>query len=148
MASKQKPTAIVKLQLPAGKATPGPPVGSSLGPHGINIAAFTKEFNDKTAKQAGLIIPVEITIYQDRSFSFIMKTPPAPVLIKKACGLDKASGKPNTVKVAKITKAQIREIAELKMPDLNAANIDTAMSMIAGTARSMGITVEEGEDGK
>ena len=148
MASKQKPTAIVKLQLPAGKATPGPPVVSSLGPHGINIAAFTKEFNDKTAKQAGLIIPVEITIYQDRSFSFIMKTPPAPVLIKKACGLDKASGKPNTVKVAKITKAQIREIAELKMPDLNAANIDTAMSMIAGTARSMGITVEEGEDGK
>ena len=147
MASKQKPTAIVKLQLPAGKATPGPPVGSSLGPHGINIAAFTKEFNEKTASQAGMIIPVEITIYQDRSFSFIMKTPPAPVLIKKACGLDKASAKPNTSKVGKLTKAQVKEIAEIKMPDLNASSIDSAMSMIAGTARSMGITVEEDENG-
>lgn len=144
--AKTKPiTAIVKLQLPAGKATPGPPVGSSLGPHGINIAAFTKEFNDKTASQAGLIIPVEITIYQDRSFTFIMKTPPAPVLIKKACGIDKASPKPNKQKVAQITKAQIKEIAELKMKDLNAGSLETAMSMIAGTARSMGITVAEEE---
>ncbi len=139
----KKITAIVKLQLPAGKATPGPPVGSSLGPHGINIPGFTKEFNEKTAKQAGLIIPVVITIYQDRSFTFILKTPPAPVLIKKACGLESASARPNRDKVATITKAQVKEIAELKMPDLNAANIDTAMSMIAGTARSMGIVVEE-----
>lgn len=143
--AKAKLTAEVKLQLPAGKATAGPPVGSSLGPHGINIGAFVKEFNEKTASQAGLIIPVVIHIYQDRSFDFIMKTPPAPVLIKKACGLDKASGKPNTEKVAKITKAQIKEIATLKMPDLNASSIETAMTMIAGTARSMGITVEEGE---
>lgn len=139
----KKITAVVKLQLPAGKATPGPPVGSSLGPHGINIPGFTKDFNEKTAKQAGLIIPVVITIYQDRSFTFILKTPPAPVLIKKACGIDSASARPNKDKVAKITKAQIKEIAEIKMPDLNAANIDTAMSMIAGTARSMGIVVEE-----
>lgn len=139
----KKITAIVKLQLPAGKATPGPPVGSSLGPHGINIPGFTKEFNEKTAKQAGLIIPVVITIYQDRSFTFILKTPPAPVLIKKACGLESASARPNRDKVAKITKAQIKEIAEIKMPDLNAANIETAMSMIAGTARSMGVVVEE-----
>lgn len=135
--------AVVKLQLPAGKATPGPPVGSSLGPHGINIAAFTKEFNDKTAAQAGLIIPVVITIYQDRSFSFVLKTPPAAVLIKKAIGLDKGSAKPNKVKVGNITKAQIREIAELKMPDLNAASIEAAMSMIEGAARSMGVTVSE-----
>ena len=146
MASKQKPTAIVKLQLPAGKATPGPPVGSSLGPHGINIAAFTKEFNEKTASQAGLIIPVEITIYQDRSFSFIMKTPPAPVLIKKACGIDTASAKPNSVKVAKLTLDQVKQIAETKMPDLNASSLESAMSMIKGTARSMGITVEEDEN--
>lgn len=135
--------AVVKLQLPAGKATPGPPVGSSLGPHGINIAAFTKEFNDKTAAQAGLVIPVVITIYQDRSFSFVLKTPPAAVLIKKAIGLDKGSAKPNKVKVGNITKAQIREIAELKMPDLNAASIEAAMSMIEGAARSMGVTVSE-----
>ena len=141
----RKINAIVKLQLPAGKATPGPPVGSSLGPHGINIAAFTKEFNDRTAKQAGLIIPVVITIYQDRTFDFVMKTPPAAVLIKKACGLETASAKPNKDKVAKITQAQIREIATLKMPDLNAKNVETAMTMIAGTARSMGVTVEEGE---
>jgi len=133
--------AIVKLQLPAGKATPGPPVGSSLGPHGINIAGFTKEFNDKTASQAGLIIPVVITIYEDRSFTFVLKTPPAAVLIKKAIGLDKASAKPNSQKVGKITKAQIREIAELKMPDLNASSIENAMSMIAGSARSMGVEV-------
>ena len=139
----KKITAVVKLQLPAGKATPGPPVGSSLGPHGINIAGFTKEFNEKTAKDAGLIIPVIITIYQDRSFTFILKTPPAPVLIKKACGIESASATPNKNKVAKITKEQVRQIATQKMPDLNAANIDTAMSMIAGTARSMGVVVED-----
>ena len=143
--AKAKLTAVVKLQLPAGKATAGPPVGSSLGPHGINIVLFVKDFNEKTASQAGLIIPVVINIYQDRSFDFVMKTPPAPVLIKKACGLDKASAKPNKEKVAKITQAQIKEIATLKMPDLNAKNIETAMSMIAGTARSMGVTVEEAE---
>ena len=139
----KKITAVVKLQLPAGKATPGPPVGSSLGPHGINIPAFTKEFNEKTAKNAGLIIPVVITIYQDRSFTFIMKTPPAPVLIKKACGIETASGVPNKNKVATLTKAQCKEIAELKMVDLNAASIEAAMSMIAGTARSMGVVVED-----
>ncbi len=139
----KKITAVVKLQLPAGKATPGPPVGSSLGPHGINIPGFTKEFNEKTAKQAGLIIPVVITIYQDRSFTFILKTPPAPVLIKKACGIDTASAAPNKNKVATLTKAQCKEIAETKMPDLNAASLEAAMSMVAGTARSMGIVVEE-----
>lgn len=139
----KKITAVVKLQLPAGKATPGPPVGSTLGPHGINIAGFTKEFNEKTSKDVGLIIPVIITIYQDHSFTFVLKTPPAPVLIKKACGLQSASAVPNKTKVATLTKEQLREIATQKMPDLNAANIDTAMSMIAGTARSMGITVEE-----
>ncbi len=139
----KKITAVVKLQLPAGKATPGPPVGSSLGPHGINIPAFTKEFNEKTSKQAGLIIPVVITIYQDRSFTFILKTPPAPVLIKKACGIESASARPNRDKVATITKAQVKEIAELKMTDLNAGSLEAAMSMIAGTARSMGILVEE-----
>ena len=139
----KKITAVVKLQLPAGKATPGPPVGSTLGPHGINIPGFTKEFNEKTAKQAGMIIPVIITIYADRSFSFIMKTPPAPVLIKKACGIESASGTPNKTKVAKITREQVKKIAEMKMPDLNAANIDTAISMIAGTARSMGVVVGE-----
>lgn len=139
----KKITAVVKLQLPAGKATPGPPVGSSLGPHGINIPAFTKEFNEKTAKDVGLIIPVIITIYQDRSFTFIMKTPPAPVLIKKACGLESASARPNKDKVAKLTKAQLQDIAQQKMVDLNAGSLDAAMSMVAGTARSMGITVEE-----
>ncbi len=133
----------VKLQIPAGKATPAPPVGPALGQHGVNIMGFCKEFNERTAKQMGLIIPVVITVYQDRSFSFITKTPPAAVLIKKAVGLEHASGRPNTEKVASITKAQIKEIAELKMPDLNAANIDTAMSMIAGTARSMGVTVAD-----
>ena len=139
----KKITAVVKLQLPAGKATPGPPVGSTLGPHGINIPGLTKEFNEKTAKQAGMIIPVIITIYADRSFSFIMKTPPAPVLIKKACGIETASGAPNKNKVASLTKAQVEEIAKIKMPDLNAASLEAAMSMIAGTARSMGITVKE-----
>ena len=138
----KKVTAIVKLQLPAGKATPGPPVGSTLGPHGINIPGFTKEFNEKTASQAGLIIPVVMTIYQDRSFTFILKTPPAPVLIKKACGIETASARPNKDKVAKITKAQVEEIAKIKMPDLNANTLEAAMSMIAGTARSMGIEVE------
>ena len=139
----KKINAVVKLQLPAGKATPGPPVGSTLGPHGIAIPMFTKEFNEKTAKQAGLIIPVIITIYADRSFSFVLKTPPAPVLIKKACGLESGSAAPNKNKVAKLTKAQVEEIAKTKMPDLNAASLESAMSMIAGTARSMGITVEE-----
>ena len=137
----KKVTAIVKLQLPAGKATPGPPVGSTLGPHGINIPGFTKEFNAKTQDKVGLIIPVVMTIYQDRSFTFILKTPPAPVLIKKACGLAKASGVPNKNKVGKITKAQVEEIAKLKMPDLNANDVEAACSMIAGTARSMGIEV-------
>lgn len=139
----KKITAVVKLQLPAGKATPGPPVGSTLGPHGINIPGFTKEFNEKTASQAGMIIPVVITIYQDRSFTFIMKTPPAPVLIKKACNISKGSKVPQKDKVAKLTKAQLEEIAKIKMPDLNANTLEEAMSMIKGTARSMGITVEE-----
>lgn len=139
MAKKVK--AVVKLQLEAGKATPGPPVGSSLGPHGINIAGFTKEFNEKTASQAGFIIPVVITIYEDRSFTFELKTPPAAVLIKKAIGLDKGSAKPNKTKVGKITKEQIRKIAEIKLPDLNADSIESAMSMIAGAARSMGVEV-------
>ena len=136
-------SAVVKLQLPAGKATAGPPVGSSLGPHGINIPAFTKEFNEKTASQAGLIIPVVMTIYKDRSFEFVLKTPPAPVLIKKALGLESASAKPNSVKVGTLTTAQVREIAEMKMQDLNASSIESAMSMIAGTARSMGIEVKD-----
>ncbi|MBQ9949874.1 MAG: 50S ribosomal protein L11 [Clostridia bacterium] len=137
----KKITALVKLQIPAGKATPAPPVGPALGQHGVNMQGFCKEFNERTAKQAGLIIPVVITIYQDRTFTFITKTPPAAVLIKKAVGLESASGRPNVDKVANITKAQVREIAELKMKDLNAATIETAMSMIAGTARSMGIVV-------
>lgn len=139
----QKVVGLVKLQIPAGKATPAPPVGSALGPHGINIMGFTKEFNERTKNDVGMIIPVVITIYADRSFSFITKTPPAAVLIKKACGLESGSGVPNKTKVATITKDQIREIAEKKMPDLNAANIETAMSMIAGTARSMGVVVAE-----
>ena len=139
----KKITAVVKLQLPAGKATPGPPVGSTLGPHGINIPGFTKEFNAQTASQDGLIIPVVITIYQDRSFTFVLKTPPAPVLIKKACGLETASSVPNKTKVGKLTKAQVEEIAKIKLPDLNCTSLESAMSMIKGTARSMGITVEE-----
>ena len=141
----KKVTAIVKLQLPAGKATPGPPVGSTLGPHGVNIPGFTKEFNAKTQDQVGLIIPVVMTIYQDRSFTFVLKTPPAPVLIKKAAGIESGSAKPNKDKVARITKAQVTEIAKQKMPDLNANTLEAAESMIAGTARSMGVTVEEGE---
>ena len=139
----KKITAVVKLQLPAGKATPGPPVGSTLGPHGINIPGFTKEFNAKTADQAGLIIPVVITIYQDRSFTFILKTPPVPVLIKKACKIESGGARPNRDKVAKLTAAQVEEIAKLKMPDLNTTSLDSAKSMVKGTARSMGVTVEE-----
>lgn len=137
----QKITGYIKLQIPAGKATPAPPVGPDLGQHGVNIMAFTKEFNERTKNDAGLIIPVVITVYADRSFTFITKTPPAAVLIKKACGIDKASGTPNKTKVAQITKEQVRKIAEQKMPDLNAASVEAAMSMVAGTARSMGITV-------
>lgn len=139
----KKVTAMVKLQVPAGKATPAPPIGPALGQHGVNIMGFCKEFNERTAKQAGLIIPCVITVYADRSFSFILKTPPASVLIKKAIGIESGSGVPNKTKVGKISKAKIREIAELKMPDLNAASIETAMSMIAGTARSMGVVVED-----
>ena len=139
----KKVTAVVKLQLPAGKATPGPPVGSTLGPHGINIPGFTKEFNAKTAGQEGLIIPVVMTIYQDRSFTFVLKTPPAPVLIKKALGLETASATPNKFKVGKLTKSQVEEIAKHKLPDLNCTSLESAMSMIKGTARSMGVTVEE-----
>ena len=140
MAGK-KVSAVVKLQLAAGKATPGPPVGSSLGPHGINIAGFTKEFNEKTASQAGMIIPVVITIYEDRSFTFVLKTPPAAVLIMKAIGLEKGSPAPNKTKVGSITKAQVRQIAETKMPDLNCTSIESAMSMVEGAARSMGVTI-------
>ena len=139
----KKVTGMIKLQLPEGKSTPAPPVGPALGQHGVNIMGFCKEFNAKTANQAGLIIPVVITVYQDRSFSFILKTPPAAVLIKKELGLESGSGVPNRTKVGKLTKDQVRKIAELKMPDLNAASIETAMSMIEGTARSMGVTIEE-----
>ena len=139
----KKVTGYIKLQIPAGKATPAPPVGPALGQHGVNIVQFTKEFNARTADKGVLLIPVVITVYADRSFSFITKTPPAPVLLKKAAGLQKASGVPNKEKVGSVTKDQIKEIAELKMPDLNAANIETATSMIAGTARSMGIVVED-----
>lgn len=139
----QKITGFIKLQIPAGKATPAPPVGPALGQHGVNIMMFCKEFNERTAKDAGLIIPVVITVYADRSFSFITKTPPAAVLLKKACKLESGSGTPNKTKVAKISKDAIRQIAEDKMPDLNAASIEAAMSMVAGTARSMGIVVED-----
>ncbi len=137
----KKVTALIKLQVPAGKATPAPPIGPALGQHGVNIPGFCKEFNDRTAKQAGLLIPVVITVYQDRSFTFITKTPPAAVLIKKACNIESGSGVPNKTKVAQITQAQVKEIAELKMPDLNAGSVEAAMRMIAGTARSMGVTV-------
>ncbi len=139
----KKVTGFIKLQIPAAKATPAPPVGPALGQHGVNIMEFVKQFNEKTAQQAGLIIPVVITVYQDRSFTFITKTPPAAVLIKKAAKIEKASGKPNREKVASITKDQVREIATLKMPDLNAASVEAAMSMIEGTARSMGVTIAE-----
>ena len=139
----QKVVGLIKLQIPAGKATPAPPVGPALGQHGVNIVAFTKDFNERTKHDIGLIIPVVITVYEDRSFTFITKTPPAAVLIKKACGIETASGEPNKTKVASITKEQIQKIAETKMPDLNAANLESAMSMIEGTARSMGITVAE-----
>jgi large subunit ribosomal protein L11 len=140
----QKIAGYIKLQIPAGKATPAPPVGPALGQHGVNIMTFTKEFNERTKNDAGMTIPVVITVYADKSYTFITKTPPAPVLIKKACGIDKASGEPNRNKVAKITKAQIEQIAQQKMPDLNAGSLETAMSMVAGTARSMGIEVAEG----
>ena len=133
----------VKLQVPAGKATPAPPVGPALGQAGVNIMAFVKDFNERTAKQAGLIIPVEITVFEDRSFTFITKTPPAAVLLKKAAGIEKASGEPNKTKVAKLPRAKAREIAESKMPDLNAASIEAATSMIEGTARSMGIEITD-----
>ena len=139
----KKVTGLVKFQIPAGKATPAPPVGPALGQHGINLAGFCKEFNERTSRQMGLIVPVVITVYADKSFSFITKTPPAAVLLKKALGDDaKGSGTPNTTKVGSVTEAKIKEIAELKMPDLNAATLEAAMDMIKGTARSMGITVE------
>ena len=139
----KKITGYIKLQTPAGKATPAPPVGPALGQHGVNIMEFVKQFNEKTAKQVGLVIPAVITVYADRSFSFVLKTPPAAVLIKKACNIESGSGVPNKTKVATITKAQIQEIAETKMPDLNAASLEAAMSMIEGTARSMGVTVQD-----
>ena len=139
----QKVVGFIKLQIPAGKATPAPPVGPALGQHGVNIMAFTKEFNERTKNDAGLIIPVVITVYADRSFSFITKTPPAAVLIKKACNIKSGSGVPNKTKVAVLKKADLQKIAETKMPDLNAASLEAAMSMVAGTARSMGVTIEE-----
>lgn len=137
-------SAIIKLQCPAGKATPAPPVGPALGQHGVNIMAFVKEYNDRTAKQAGLIIPVEITVYEDRSFSFVCKTPPASVLLKKAAGIETASGEPNKKKAGQVSRAQVREIAETKMQDLNATSVEAAMRMVEGTARSMGIGIVEG----
>ena len=139
----KKISGYIKLQLPAGKATPQPPVGPALGQYGVSIPNFTKDFNERTKAQIGLVIPVVITVYADRSFTFITKTPPAAVLIKKACGIETASAVPNKTKVAQLTKEQVRKIAETKMPDLNAASIEAAMSMVAGTARSMGVTVEE-----
>ena len=139
----KKVTGLIKLQIPAGKATPAPPVGPALGQHGVNIVQFTKEFNAKTEKDAGMIIPVVITVYQDRSFSFITKTPPAAILIKKECGIKSGSGVPQKDKVATITKESLKKIAEIKMQDLNAANVESAMSMIAGTCRSMGVVVEK-----
>lgn len=139
----KKITKMVKLQVPAGKATPAPPVGPALGQAGVNIMSFVKDFNDRTAKQAGLIIPVEITVYEDRSFTFVCKTPPAAVLLKKAAGLEKASGEPNKNKVGKVTRAQVKEIAETKMPDLNANTVEAAMRLVEGTARSMGIEVTD-----
>ena len=140
----QKVAGIIKLQIPAGKATPAPPVGPALGQHGVNIGQFTKDFNERTKNDEGMMIPVVITVYADRSFSFITKTPPVPNLLKKACKIEKGSGEPQRDKVATISKDEVRKIAELKMPDLNAGSIESAMSMVAGTARSMGITVTEG----
>ena len=139
----KKVVGLIKLQVPAGKATPAPPIGPALGQHGVNIMGFCKEFNARTANEAGMIIPVVVTVYQDRSFTFITKTPPAAVLIKKACNIQSGSGKPNTTKVAVLSKDKLREIATLKMPDLNAASVEAAMSMVAGTARCMGVTIEE-----
>ena len=139
----KKVTGYIKLQIPAGKATPAPPVGPALGQHGVNIMAFTKEFNERTKNDVGMIIPVVITVYADRSFTFVTKTPPASVLIKKECKIESGSGVPNKTKVATISKDKVKEIAEMKMPDLNAASLESAMSMIAGTARSMGIVVED-----
>ena len=139
----KKVSSIVKIQIPAGKATPAPPIGSVLGPKGINIAGFVKEFNDRTASQVGFIIPCVITIFEDRTFTFVLKTPPAAILIRKEAGIEKGSGKPNKDKVAKLTKSQVRKIAEIKMPDLNASSIESAISMVAGTARSMGVEVVE-----
>ncbi len=144
MSVAKRVTAIIKLQVPAGKATPAPPVGPALGQHGVNIMAFVKEYNERTAAQVGLIIPVEITVFEDRSFTFVTKTPPAAVLLKKAAGLETASGEPNKKKVAKLPRSKVREIAELKMPDLNAADVEAAMRMVEGTARSMGIDIVEG----
>ena len=138
----KKVSTIIKLQIPAGKANPAPPVGSALGPHGVNIMGFCKEFNERTASQAGMIVPALITVYEDRSFTFVLKTPPAAVLLLKAAGVDKGSGVPNRTKVAKVTREQVREIAMIKMPDINAVDVDAAMSMVEGTARSMGIAVE------
>lgn len=143
MAAKKKIKAVVKIQIPAGKATAGPPIGSSLGPHGINIGQFVKDFNAKTAGEEGLIIPVVMTIYEDRSFEFILKTPPAAVLIQRELGISKGSGVPNKTKVGKLTKAQVEKIAKIKMPDLNTTSLESAMSMVKGAARSMGVTVEE-----
>jgi len=139
-----KVTGVIKLQIPAGKATPAPPVGPALGQHGVNIGQFTKDFNERTKNDEGMTIPVVITVYADRSFSFVTKTPPVPNLLRKACGIEKGSGMPHREKVASITKDEVRKIAELKMPDLNAGSLEAAMSMVAGTARSMGITVTEG----
>lgn len=140
----KKVAAVIKLQVPAGKATPAPPVGPALGQHGVNIMAFVKEYNERTAAQAGMIIPVEITVYEDRSFTFVTKTPPAAVLLKKAAGIETASGEPNRKKVAKLPRSKVREIAEFKMPDLNAATVEAAVRIIEGTARSMGIEIVEG----
>jgi large subunit ribosomal protein L11 len=142
MAKKKKLTAVVKLQINAGKATPAPPVGPALGQHGVNIMGFCKEFNERTASQVGLVIPVEISVFDDRSFTFIMKTPPAAVLLKKAAGLERGSGEPNRVKVATLPRSKVREIAELKMKDLNAGDVEAAMRMVEGTARSMGIVIQ------
>lgn len=141
--AKKKVAGMVKLQVPAGKATPAPPVGPALGQHGVNIMAFCKEFNERTADQEGLIIPAEITVYEDRSFTFVTKTPPAPVLLKRAAGLEKASGEPNRRKVARLPRSKVVEIAKLKMPDLNARDLEAAVRMVEGTARSMGIEIAE-----